>query len=229
MAVDPMHAVALSIGVASMSTLLAAIPAIAVGRLLAVRDFPGKFLVSGLLLAPLVMPPVVTGLVLLDLFGKNGLFGPLLGRLGVQVVFAPLGAVLAALVVGFPLFAMATRQAFEAVDPRYEEVARTLGVPPFTTFLRVSLPLAMPGILAGAVLAFGRALGEFGATVVVAGNTEGETRTIALAIYAVYDAPGRHPELGVLLGVSLGLSLLALLGAEALSRWQRRRLEIRRG
>ena len=194
--------------------------------MLARRQFTGKSLLSALLLAPLVLPPVVTGLLLLRALGRGTPIGAFLADLGLSVPFSLLGAVLAALVVGFPVYAMAIRGAFEAVDPRLEEVSASLGQPPARTFRRVTLPLALPGIAAGAVLAFARGLGEFGATAIIAGNMEGRTRTIALAVYALLDGPGEDPRLGQLVWASLGLCLLSLGGYEALSRWQRRRLEL---
>jgi molybdate transport system permease protein len=132
-------------------------------------------------------------------------------------------------VVGLPLYVISVRGAFEAVDPTYEELSWTLGVPPRQTFLRISLPLALPGIVAGSVLAFARSLGEFGATVVLAGNVEGSTRTIALAVYTLLESPEGREATWVLVGASVAISLGALLGYEALSRRQRRRLEDRRG
>lgn len=223
MTVDVGQAVLLSLSVATASTLAGLVPAVALGRWLATRERPYKPLVTALLLVPLVLPPVVTGLLLLDLFGRDG---PL-GALGLP--FTWLGAVVAALVVGFPLYVIAVRQAFEAVDPRYEEVALTLGDPPWRAFRRVALPLALPGIAAGAVLAFARGLGEFGATVILAGNIEGRTRTIALAVYTLLDAPGRPAQLGWLVGASLLLAAVSLGAYEALLYVQRRRLEVRRG
>lgn len=229
MNVDFGSAVLLSLEVAFASTLLGLVPAVVLGRWLAVREVPGKSLVTAALLVPLVLPPVVTGLLLLELFGHDGWFGAPLGAVGVRIPFSLLGAVLAAAVVGFPLYVIAIRQAFEAIDPRYEEVAMTLGDPPRRVFVRVALPLALPGIAAGAVLAFARGLGEFGATVVVAGNIEGRTRTIALAVYTLLDAPGEHPMLGQLVLASVALAIGSLVAYEALLRWQRRRLEVRRG
>lgn len=173
-----------------------------------------------------MLPPVVTGLLLLRALGRSSPAGAVLADLGLSVPFTLLGAVLAALVVGFPVYAMAIRGAFEAIDPRLEEVSATLGQPPARTLRRVTLPLALPGIAAGAVLAFARGLGEFGATAIVAGNMEGRTRTIALAVYALLDGPGEDPRLGQLVWASLGLCLLSLVGYEALTRWQRRRLEL---
>ena len=143
--------------------------------------------------------------------------------------FTLLGATIAALVVGFPLYVISVRGAFEAVDPLYEELSSTLGVSPRRTFFRVSLPLALPGIVAGAVLAFARALGEFGATIVLAGNVEGSTRTISLAVYTLLESPSGREATWVLVGASVALSLIALLGFETLSRRQKQRLEDRHG
>lgn len=226
MTVDVGSAVALSIAVAGASTAACLVPAVLLGRWLAAGPGRLRSVVGGVVLVPLVLPPVVTGLLLLDVFGRSGPVGGVLAPLGVQVTFSALGAVIAAAVVGFPLYVVAVRQAFEAIDPRYAEVAATLGDPPWTAFRRVSLPLALPGIAAGAVLAFARALGEFGATVVVAGNIEGRTRTIALAVYALLDAPGHPAALDALVAASLGLAFASLAAYEGLSRWQRHRLEL---
>ena len=217
-------AVRLSLLVAFLATVLGFVPAVALGWLLARHDFPGKTVVSTLVLAPLVMPPVVTGFLLLTLLGRQGPLGSLLASFGIAVPFTLLGATLAALIVGLPLYVLAARGAFEAVDPLYEELSWTLGVPPRQTFLRVSLPLALPGIAAGAVLACARALREFGATVVLAGNVEGSTRTIALAVYTLLEAPAGRETTWILVGSSVALSLLALAGFEALNRRQRRRV-----
>lgn len=217
-------AVRLSLLVAFLATVLGFVPAVALGWLLARHDFPGKTVVSTLVLAPLVMPPVVTGFLLLTLLGRQGPLGSLLASLGIAVPFTLLGATIAALIVGLPLYVLAARGAFEAVDPLYEELSWTLGAPPRQTFLRVSLPLALPGIAAGAVLAFARALGEFGATVVLAGNVEGSTRTIALAVYTLLETPEGRETTWILVGSSVVLSLLALAGFEALNRRQRRRV-----
>ena len=183
-----------------------------------------------MVLAPLVIPPVVTGFLLLTVLGSQSAFGRLLSAVGLPVPFTILGATLAAFIVGMPLYVLAVRGAFEAVDPLYEELSWTLGVPPRETFRRISLPLALPGIAAGAVLAFARSLGEFGATVVLAGNVEGSTRTIPLAVYTLLESPSGREAIWVLVGASVFISLLALTGYEALSRRQKgRRLEIDHG
>lgn len=226
---DPWSAVRLSILVALMATLLGAAPAVGFGWLLARREFPGKTAVSMVLLVPLVLPPVVTGFLLLSLLGARSPLGAALAAAGLPVPFTLMGATLAALTVGMPLYVLSVRGAFEAVDSRYEDLSLTLGVPRRATFLRVSLPLALPGIVAGAVLAFARALGEFGATVVLAGNVEGHTRTIALAVYTLLETPSGRSLTWILVGASVLLSLGALIGYETLNRRQRRILEHPRG
>ena len=222
---DPASAIRLSLVVALAATLLGLVPSLLLGRLLARRQFPGKTLVTTLILMPLVLPPVVTGFLLLTLFGTRGAFGPALAAVGISVPFTLIAPVVAALVVGLPLYVLSARGAFEAVDRRLEEVSWTLGVRPRPTFFRIVLPLAAPGIAAGAVLAFARALGEFGATVVLAGNVEGRTRTIPLAVYSLLESPGGSRAAWLLVGASALLSFLALAGFELLSRRQRKRLE----
>lgn len=229
MTLDPLAAVRLSVIVGAASTLAMLPPAVACAWVLARMEFPGKAALSTLVMAPLVLPPVVTGLLLLRLFGRTSPLGSALAAAGWPVPFSLTGAVLAASIVGFPLYVSAIRAAFEAVDPQLEAVSRALGVPPAQTFVRVTVPLALPGLAAGMLLAFARGLGEFGATAVIAGNMEGRTRTIALAVYTLLDAPDGEPALRVLLGASVALSVAALAGYEALTRWQRRRLGLTRG
>lgn len=221
--------IVLSLQVGAAAALLGLPAAVALGFVLARRSFPGHGLLGALLLAPMVLPPVVTGLLLLDLVGRATVAGGWLAARGLPLSFSFEAAVLAALVVGLPLYAWSCRAAFEAVDPRLEELSLTLGQPPLRTFRRVTLPLALPGLAAGAVLAFARGLGEFGATAVLAGNIEGETRTIALAVYHLLEAPGGQPASRGLVLASVALSVAALLAFEALNRWQRRRLELDRG
>ena len=228
-ALDPWSAIRLSLIVAFSAVLLGLVPAVAMGWLLARRDFLGKSFVSMIVMAPLVVPPVVTGFLLLSVLGRESALGGLLAAAGLPIPFTLLGATLAALVVGFPLYVMAIRAVFDTVDRRFEEVSWTLGVPKAPTFRRISLPLALPGIAAGAVLAFARALGEFGATVVLAGNMEGETRTIALAVYSLLESPSGQGATWTLVIASVMLSLVALLGFERLSRWQRGRMEDHHG
>ncbi len=225
MSLDPASAVRLSLVVGVVSTVVMLAPAMACAWLLARGRFRGRSLLSGVVMLPLVLPPVVTGLLLLRALGRSAPLGSALAAAGWPVPFTLTGAVVAACVVGFPLYVMAIRGAFEAVDPRLEEVSWTLGAPPRRTFLRVTLPLALPGVLAGMVLAFARGLGEFGATAILAGNMEGTTRTIALAVYALLDAPDGEAQVRTLLGASVGLSVVSLVLYEALNRRQRRRLE----
>ena len=224
---NPWSAVRLSLLVALGATIAGFVPAVWLGWILARKDFFGKSVVATVALAPLVLPPVGTGFLLLSLLGTQGPLGGLLADLGISVPFTLLGATLAALAVGFPLYVVSVRNAFQVVDPSFEEVSWTLGRRPWPTFLRVTFPLAVPGIAAGAVLAFARALGEFGATVVLAGNVEGSTRTIALAVYTLLESPHGRGAIWVLVGASVLISLLALLGYEALSRRQRRQMEVR--
>jgi molybdate transport system permease protein len=226
---NPWSAVRLSFLVALAATLAGFVPAVWMGWILARKDFVGKSLVATLALVPLVLPPVVTGFLLLSLLGTQSPLGMWLARMGLPVPFTLLGATLAALAVGLPLYVVSIRNAFQSVDPRYEEVSWTLGRRPWPTFLRITFPLALPGIAAGAVLAFARALGEFGATVVLAGNMEGSTRTIALAVYTLLESPQGREAIWFLVGASVILSLLALLGYEVLSRRQRRHMEVHHG
>ncbi len=213
---------ALSLRVALSSVLLSLPPAIGMGWLLARCDFRGKLLVDGLCHLPLVLPPVVTGYVLLLMFGRRGWFGPLLEALGVNLAFDWKGAVLASAVVAFPLSLRAVRLAIEDVDPRLEGVARTLGAGPWRVFFTVTLRLAAPGLWVGALLAFARSLGEFGATITFVANIAGQTRTIPAAIYTYLNQPGGEVAALRLVWISIGLSLAALLGSEWAARRSRR-------
>jgi len=174
----------LSMKVALVATALLLPAGTALGWLLARRRFFGKSLLDAVVNVPLVLPPVVTGYFLLQMLGPNSLIGGTLERLGLQVAFTWLAAMVAAAVVSLPLMVRAARVAIESVDPGLEEAARMLRSGELRTFFRVTLPLSRPGILAGAVLAFGRALGEFGATIIFAGNIAGETQTMPLAIFS---------------------------------------------
>lgn len=216
-AMSPMSAIVLSLHAGLWCTVAGFPVAVGLGWILARTRFRGRTLLAGAVLAPLVLPPVVTGFLLLELVGRGGPFGNL------GIAFTAAAPVLAAFVVGLPLYVMTARNAFEAVDPRYEELSWTLGVPPRPTFVRVTLPLALPGLAAGAVLAFSRALGEFGATVVLAGNIEGRTRTIPLAIYTLLQSPGGNAAVTLLVGASLAVSLAAVVAYELFSQRQRQR------
>jgi molybdate transport system permease protein len=187
-------AVAFSLGVSAGAVLLSLPFGLALGWVLARRSFPGKAAVEACLNLPLVLPPVVTGYLLLLLLGRRGWVGGwLYDALGLQIAFTPLAAMLAGAVMGFPLLVRAVRLAFQGIDPRLFQVARTLGAGPLDAFLTVSLPLARNGVVAGMVLAFARGLGEFGATLLFAGSQPGR-RTLAVQAYVLHEQPGEAPE-----------------------------------
>ena len=194
--------------------------------LLARHEFPGKSVLNGLVHLPLVVPPVVVGYLLLVLLGREGLLGAWLHEaLGITIAFTWQGAALAAAVMAFPLMVRAMRLSLEAVDRRLEAAARTLGAGPAEVFLTITLPLMAPGILAGAILAFARSLGEFGATITFVSNIPGETRTLPLALFSQVQSPGG--ELGALrlTMISVVLAFAALAASEVLARRLHRRLE----
>lgn len=210
------HVVTFTLGVSALGTLLILPPGVALAWLLARRTWPGKALVETLVTLPLVLPPVATGLILLRLLGRRGpLGGWLEGVLGLEIVFTWRAVVVATAVMSFPLFVRAARVAFEEVPVRLEQVARTLGRPPAAVFVSVTLPLAARGLLAGTVLAFARALGEFGATVMVAGNIPGKTATLSLSIYNLVQL-GQDGAAFRLLGVSVLIAFAALWTGEFL-------------
>ena len=216
----------LSLLVATAATAAALPPGVLLGWLLARFQFRGKWAVETLAMLPLVLPPVVVGYVLLLTFGRNGPVGSLLENwFGVRVVFTWLGAAVAAAVVSLPLMVRSTRVAFAGVDPRLAQAARTLGAGPLSAFFRVTLPLATRGVVAGGVLAFARALGEFGATIMVAGNIPGRTRTIPLFVYTMLQTPGGAARAWRIVVVSVLLSAAALVVSEWVDRRGRRRLD----
>lgn len=180
---DP-HIIWFTLGAAAAAVALSLLPGAVLAWLLARKSWPGKTLVETFIALPLVMPPVATGLLLLELLGRHGPFGDWLHAHGVVIVFTWKAVVAAMAVMSFPLLVRGARMAFETVDPRLENVAATLGATPLRVLATVTLPLAARGILAGAVFAFARALGEFGATILVAGNIPGLTTTISTAIYS---------------------------------------------
>ena len=207
-----------------MVSVVVSLPfATAVAYVLARRRFWGHGLLNALVHLPLVLPPVVTGYLLLMAFGRRGIFGPPLEALGLQLAFTSAGAALAAAVMAFPLIVRAIRLALEAVDPKLEEAASTLGASSVKVFVFVTLPLSLPGILAGAVVGFAKALGEFGATITFVSNIPGETQTIASAIYALLQVPGQEAAVGRMIGFSILLSFGALLLSEVLARRMVRR------
>jgi molybdate transport system permease protein len=207
-------AVALSIRVATVATLFSLPLGIAVAWVLARKDFPGKALVNAIIYLPLVLPPVVTGYLLLIAFGRRGIFGAWLESVGIVFSFRWTGAVLACAVMAFPLLVGAIRLSIEAVDRKLEDAAATLGANRAWTIFTVTLPLALPGIIAGAVLAFARALGEFGATITFVSNIPGETQTISAAIYTLTQVPGGDAQALKLVGIAVVISLLALVMSE---------------
>jgi molybdate transport system permease protein len=182
---------------------------LALAWLLARRQFRGRLLVETLVSLPLVMPPVATGLILLILFSPRGPLGAALATVGIDVVFTCRAVVLAMTVMGLPLFVRTVRAGFEQVDHRFEAIAATLGASPFRVFVSITLPLAFPALAAGAVLGFARAIGEFGATIMIAGSIPGATRTLPVAIYTFTEI-GRDREAATLLLVSAAIAFAAL-------------------
>jgi len=207
---EEIDAIALSLKVA-LASVAASLPfAIAAAWLLARRDFPGKTLFDAVVHLPLVVPPVVVGYALLLAFGRDGL-GPLL-------TFRWTGAALAAAVMGFPLVVRSVRLSMEAIDSRIEAAGRTLGAGPWRAFFTLTLPLAWPGLVTGALLGFARSLGEFGATITFVSNIPGETRTLPLAIYGATQVPGGDAQALRLSVISVVISLAALAASEWLVR-----------
>jgi molybdate transport system permease protein len=212
-------AIVLSLRVATVATLLATPPGIALAYLLARRDFWGKSLIDALVHLPLVLPPVVTGYLLLLAFGRRGPIGAFLADyFGIVLAFRWTGAVLSCGVMSFPLLVRPIRLSIEAVDRRLEQAAETLGAPPWRVFFNVTLPLALPGVLAGMVLGFAKAIGEFGATITFVSNIPGETQTISSAIYSLIQTPDGDAAALRLVVVSIILAVAALVGAEWFAR-----------
>ena len=212
-------AVALSLRIAVVATSCALPLGIAIGWLLARKKFWGKTLVNGLVFLPLVLPPVVTGYLLLIWFGRRGPIGEVLyDYFGIVLSFRWTGAALSCGVMGFPLMVRPIRLALEAIDRRLEDAASTLGANPVLVFFTVTLPLALPGIVAGVLLCFARALGEFGATITFVSNIPGETQTISALIYTMTQVPGGDAAAGRLVLVAIALSLIALIAAEWVAR-----------
>lgn len=216
--------VMLSLRVALVATLCALPLAIWVAYVLARKRFPGRQLLNGLVHLPLVLPPVVTGYLLLVLFGREGPLGAPLAALGISFAFRWTGAALAAGIMAFPLMVRAIRQGFEAVDPGLEAAAATLGARRWRVWRTVTLPLVLPGILAGAVLGFAKALGEFGATITFVAAIPGQTQTIPSAIYGLLQVPGGEPAVLRLVVVSIVLAMGALMLSEWLARRMARRI-----
>jgi molybdate transport system permease protein len=212
-------AIRLSLRVAFWAMTTSLIPAILVALVLARGRFWGKALLDALVHLPLVLPPVVTGYVLLLLLGRRGPLGQFLDEhFGIVFAFRWTGAALACAVMGFPLMVRAIRLSIEAVDRRLEDAAATLGASPFWVFLVITLPLTLPGIIAGMILSFARSMGEFGATITFVSNIPGETQTLPTLIYTLTQIPGGDAGAFRLTLISVAISMLALLAAEFLAR-----------
>ncbi len=216
---EELQAIALSVKVATICAFVSLPFAVSIGWLLARKNFRGKWLLDGFVHLPLVLPPVTIGYLLLIVFGVKGIIGKfLLDQLGVRISFTFWAAVLASIVVSFPLVVRAIKIAIEMVDKELEFAARTLGAGPWKTFFTITVPLAFPGIFSGFILSFARCLGEFGATITFAGNIVGETQTLPLAIYSAMEVPGGEMIAFRLATVSILLSFIAMVGSEYLNK-----------
>lgn len=222
---EEMTAIWLSLKVACWATAVSLVPGILVAWLLARKSFPGRILLDALVHLPLVLPPVVTGYLLLLLFGRQGPLGALLAEAGIVLAFNWTGAVLACSVMAFPLLVRAIRLSMEAVDGRLEAAAAGLGAPPWAVFLTVTLPLSLPGILSGAILCFAKALGEFGATITFVAAIPGVTQTMPAAIYSLTQVPGGDAAALRLTMVAVVIAVFAVAASELLARRVRRRVE----
>ncbi|MCW1956300.1 MAG: molybdate ABC transporter permease subunit [Roseobacter sp.] len=222
--VEEWQAVLLSLKVAFWATLLSLPLAVAVAYALARGRFWGHGLLNALVHLPLVLPPVVTGYLLLMFFGAQGLGGRVLEAVGMPLAFRWTGAVLAAAIMAFPLVVRAIRLSIEAVDARLEAAAATLGASPLRVVFTVTLPMAMPGVLAGAVLGFAKAMGEFGATITFVSNIPGETQTLPSAVYGFLQVPGGESAAGRLVIVAVVVAMGALLFSEWLARRMARKV-----
>lgn len=219
------QAVLLSLKVSSLAVALSLPFGIFFSWLLVRRTFPGKALLDSILHLPLVLPPVVVGYLLLVAMGRRGFIGSwLYDWFGISFAFSWRGAVLAAAVMSFPLMVRAIRLALEGVDVKLEQAARTLGASRWRGFLTITLPLTLPGIIVGTVLAFARSLGEFGATITFVSNIPGETRTLPSAMYTLIQTPGEEGAAARLCLIAIGLALVSLLISEWLARVSRQRM-----
>lgn len=214
-----MFPVLLSLRVALISTVLVAVLAVPLARLMGRGQYRGTGVLEAIITLPLVLPPSVVGYALLIMLGKNGILGPLLNRMGIQIIFTWWAVVIAATVVAFPLMYQSAKGAFKSVDPVYEKAARTLGASEFRVFHSISIPLAWPGLISGVALTFARALGEFGATLMVAGNIAGKTQTIPLAIYFAVES-GHEETANVLVAIITVVCFALILGVNRLGRRQ---------
>jgi molybdate transport system permease protein len=222
---DDIQAVLLSLRVSATATVFGLPVALVVAHALARGRFPGRALLDAATHLPLVLPPVATGFALLVLFGRGGPIGGALEKVGIVLAFRWTGAALAAAIMAFPLMVRPIRLSIEAIDREVDEVARTLGAGPLVRFFTVTVPLATPGLAAGAVLGFAKALGEFGATITFVAAIPGETLTLPTAIYQATQVPGAESRALVLCGVAATLAIAAVLASDAVSRWVARRRE----
>lgn len=220
---EELRAVALSLRVSFWATLVSLPLGLFVAYALARWTFPGKQVLNGIVHLPLILPPVVTGYLLLLSFGTQAPLGALLAKLGIVFAFRWTGAALAAAIMGFPLMVRAIRLSIEAVDPKLEQAAATLGASRLRQFTTVTLPLILPGIIAGAVLAFAKAMGEFGATITFVSNIPGETRTLPTAIYTFLQVPGGEGAALRLVLVSVAVAMAALVASEVFARHAQRK------
>lgn len=220
-----LEAIRLSIEVATAAVLGSLPIAILVAWVLARKEFPGKSILDGIVHLPLILPPVVVGYLLLVTLGRNGVIGAFLFDIfGITLAFTWKGAAVAAAVVAFPLIVRSIRLSLEAVDGGLEQAARTLGASPLRVFATVTLPLASPGILTGAILGFARSLGEFGATITFVSNIPGETRTLPIALYTLTQVPGGETGALRLVVISIVVALAALILSEVIARRLKARL-----
>ena len=203
--------VLLSVRIGVLATLINLPIALFLMYIMTRHNFRGKGFLDGIINLPLVMPPVTTGYVLLLILGKKGLIGGVLFSLfGIRIAFTSAAAVIASMVVSFPLITRSIRISMEMIDTRLENVARTLGAGRKDVFLRITLPLVMPGVINGMILGFARSLGEFGATMIFAGNILGKTRTIPLSVYSFLQIPGKEREAAFMVGISVIISFVAM-------------------
>ena len=219
------EAIRLSLKISFWAMLWSLPLALGTAWILARYSFPGKFLFDGIIHLPLVLPPVVIGYVLLVLMGRQGFIGGFLyDTFGVSLAFSWRGAAVAAGIMAFPLIVRAMRLSLEAVDQRLEAAARTLGAKPISVFLTITLPLTMPGIIAGGILGFARCLGEFGATITFVSNIPGETQTLPIALYGFSQIPGGEEAALRIVIISIIIALFALAGSELLARRMQTRI-----
>ena len=218
---DELSALYLSAKVAGFATLFCLPFSIALAWVLARHEFRLKFMVEALLQLPMVLPPVVLGYMLLVLFGNQGFIGKILNTFGIQLAFNWKGAVLASMIVAFPLMVQPIRLSFQLMNQQLEHIAGSLGAAPWKVFLTINLPLAIPGIVIGSILCFSRSLGEFGATITFVGNIASETRTLPLAMYSLMQQPDTEAAVWRLIILSLSVAFFALWFAQWFNRYQK--------